>query len=74
MPPVGFEPTITASEWPQIDSFYLRSHWDRYVVILTYILLLQVNYTTISEPNSRKRMPVALMVQLVTTDGKNISF
>jgi hypothetical protein len=25
MPPVGFEPTITASEWPQIDSFYLRS-------------------------------------------------
>jgi len=43
MPPVGFESTIIASEWPQTDAFYLRSNWDRYVVILAYILLLQVN-------------------------------
>ena len=43
IPPVEFEPTITASEWPQTDAFYMRSHWARYVVILAYILLLQFN-------------------------------
>jgi hypothetical protein len=50
--------THNHSEWPQTEAFYLRSHWDRYVVILAYILLLQVNWTTISEPNSRRRRPV----------------
>ena len=35
MPPVGFEPTISAGERPQIYAFRPRGHWDRLVTIIT---------------------------------------
>ena len=31
MPPVGFEPTISADERPQTYAFRPRGHWDRRV-------------------------------------------
>ena len=35
MPPVGFEPTIPASERPQTYALRRRGHWDRQVMLYT---------------------------------------
>jgi hypothetical protein len=66
MPPVGFEPTVPASERPEIHALRLRGHWDRKMynyynwkitVLYTYIL-----HRVVSFPS--QKFPVQFIINI----------